>query len=150
MLFPSQRLMRDQWDATVAHPVAPPTCRIAGSTLEPASSSPDWSLYSFREVKTYLETTKGAGRTIKFDVEVRPGSAGEIGVGFLRSPHYKLGKAVCRVGEQEKVLDGFWSRKASLTECVTPLSPLASSPLFSPSSSLLARTRSALPSRHLP
>ncbi|GAA5909168.1 hypothetical protein JCM8208_003397 [Rhodotorula glutinis] len=110
------RLMRDQWDATVAHPVAPPTCRIAGSTLEPASSSPDWSLYSFREVKTYLETTKGAGRTIKFDVEVRPGSAGEIGVGFLRSPHYKLGKAVCRVGEQEKVLDGFWSRKASLTE----------------------------------
>ncbi|GAA5932266.1 hypothetical protein JCM3775_001178 [Rhodotorula graminis] len=110
------RLMRDQWDATVVHPASPPACRIAGSTLEPASASPDWSLYSFRDVKTYLETTKGAGRTIDFDVEVPPGAAGEVGVAFLRSPHYKLGKAVCRVGEQEKVLDGFWSRKASLTE----------------------------------
>jgi len=120
--------MRDRWDATVIHPAAPPTCRIAGSTLEPASPSPDWSLYSFREVKTYLETTKGAGRTLEFDVEVLAGSAGEVGVGYLRSPHYKLGKAVCRVGEQEKVLDGYWSRKASLTECVHPLAHLVLPP----------------------
>ncbi|TNY21977.1 hypothetical protein DMC30DRAFT_349685, partial [Rhodotorula diobovata] len=109
------RLMRDKWDATVVHPSAPPTCRIAGSTLEPASPSPNWSIYSFREVKTYLETT-GADRTIDFDVNVQPGSAGEIGVGYLRSPQYHLGRAKCRVGSQEKVLDGNWTRKASLTE----------------------------------
>lgn len=112
--------MRDKWDATVVHPSAPPTCRIAGSTLEPASPSPNWSIYSFREVKTYLETT-GADRTIDFDVNVQPGSAGEIGVGYLRSPQYHLGRAKCRVGSQEKVLDGNWTRKASLTEYVDRL-----------------------------
>ncbi|BGP36596.1 hypothetical protein JCM10449v2_000497 [Rhodotorula kratochvilovae] len=122
-LFPTQtflgevpsRLMHDKWDSTVKHASSPPTCRIAGSTLEPASSSPGWSLYSFREVKTYLEAM-AAGRTVEFDVEVKEGGAGEVGVGFLRSPQYKLGKAECRVGGQVKVLDGNWARKASLTE----------------------------------
>ncbi|GAA6049523.1 hypothetical protein JCM3770_000829 [Rhodotorula araucariae] len=122
-LFPAQiflgevpsRLMRDKWDSTIAHPTSPPTCRIAGATLEPFSISPGWSLYTFREVKTYLEAT-AAGREIEFDVEVQDGGVGEVGIGFLRSPQYKLGKAVCRVGGQEKVLDGNWTRKASLTE----------------------------------
>ncbi|GAA5995195.1 SGNH/GDSL hydrolase family protein [Rhodotorula paludigena] len=113
-----KRLMQERWDTKSSHPHAPPTCRIAGSTLEPATPSPGWASFSFMHAKYYLEA-KQADQTVEFDVEIPEGGVGQIGVGYLRSPKYKLGRVICHVGDQEKTLNGQWERSSSLTVCVS-------------------------------
>ncbi|GAA6038999.1 hypothetical protein JCM8097_000148 [Rhodosporidiobolus ruineniae] len=125
---PARRLT-DAWDSTVVHPSAPPTCSIAGSSFSSAYQDPSWTLWSWKNTKTYVMTAK-ADQRIEFDVEVPQGGEGVVGVGYLRSnsPSYKLGKLVCRVGEQETELDGYWQREVSLTATTVVASGLSPGP----------------------
>ncbi|GAA5857093.1 hypothetical protein JCM8547_007954 [Rhodosporidiobolus lusitaniae] len=111
------RLLTDDWDSTVVHPVAAPFCRIAGLSLSPVRQDPSWNVWSWKSTKTYLRTGL-ANQTVEFDVSVPEGGEGVVGVGFMRSnsPAYKLGFLHCQVGEQETTLDGWWDRDASLVE----------------------------------
>ncbi|GAA5891160.1 hypothetical protein JCM6882_006443 [Rhodosporidiobolus microsporus] len=114
------RRLNDNWDAKTIHPSAPPTCRLAGTeddSLASVRQDSSWAFFSWKGEKSYIQTNR-AGREIEFEVTVRENGQGTIAMGFLRSnsPKYKLGLLKCTTGNQEAVLDGFWERKASLTE----------------------------------
>ncbi|BGP35418.1 hypothetical protein JCM10296v2_007256 [Rhodotorula toruloides] len=112
---PSHTLDQEIMKAYPSNPAAPPVCHLANQTLTPLTPAHNWTVLSYQFEKTSLKTA-GPGPTIAFGIEVREGSAGEIGVGYLRSSKdaYKLGMLKCRVAEQEKVLDGYWTSKASI------------------------------------
>ncbi|GAA6033724.1 hypothetical protein JCM8097_004399 [Rhodosporidiobolus ruineniae] len=114
------RAMTDGWESqNVHHASAAPTCALAGFSLAPVAQDGTWQPWSWLATKHYLVNSE-AGKRIEFDVEVPKDGEGIIGVGYLRSKGYKLGKLVCDVEGQQAVLDGHWDRGVSLTE-ITPV-----------------------------
>ncbi|KAK4054884.1 hypothetical protein OIV83_000808 [Microbotryomycetes sp. JL201] len=130
----------DDWnEQDRSYASVPPTCHLAGETLEPSLPSPKWSLYVWKDAKRYLET-KERNSEIAFQVETRKGGKGTIVVSYLKSKEYDLGKLVCRVGDQKVTIDGYWSKRVSIAQtavvatdlepggtyemrCKTPLKP---------------------------
>ncbi|GAA6034669.1 hypothetical protein JCM8097_001108 [Rhodosporidiobolus ruineniae] len=110
-----ERLVTEGWQSQITHPTAAPSCRLAGFTLKAAAQDDTWQPYSWMETKHYLITAV-SGAKIEFDVTVPEGGMGFVGIGFLRSLGYNLGRLRCTVGGQEAVLDGHWARTVSLTK----------------------------------
>lgn len=122
----SQHTLDQEILSEPVNPTAPPVCHLAGQTLQPLSPSPDWSVFLYQNEKTSLIAAE-AGKAISFEVEVREGGAGEVGIAFLRSsnPEYNLGRLRCRVGGQEEALNGCWPSAISVFECASFLLPLS-------------------------
>ncbi|KAK4058055.1 hypothetical protein OIO90_000794 [Microbotryomycetes sp. JL221] len=110
---------------SIARSVAP-VCHLAGSSLEPSTTSPDWSVFTWRYDKHYLQSLVEHA-TIEFRIKVEKGAKGLVAISFLRSKQYELGNLKCRIlgiMDQDVVLQGWWDKTSSVSETVVVASEL--------------------------